>query len=310
MALTRRHLLAGMAAGAAARPQAVAERPQAPTALGGAMRPRITPAVCLYSRVLIKIGYIDLPMIVRGLGFDGVDLSVERGGHVPPDKADYNLMPALEAFTGVGLDVPMLTTGLTLLDKDAEQVLGLATYIGVPFYRPGHWKFTGSMEVQMELSLVQRDIIGLAQLGRFTKMVMGIHNYLDGAGGASVADINRVIRPIDGQWVGYDFDVGYATIEGGEAGFEAPLGLALPRLKMVTVRDFQWDRRDDGTRQPKACPLGDGVVDFARFFAALARAKFAGPISLQVDHQPKDEMGAIERDLAFVRRQIAVAYGG
>jgi sugar phosphate isomerase/epimerase len=260
--------------------------------------------------VLIEIGYIDLPMIVRGLGFDGVDLSVERDGHVPPDKADYNLMPALEAFTGAGLDVPMLTTGLTQMDRDAQHVLGLAAYIGVPFFRPGHWKFTGSMEVQMELALVQRNVFGLAQLGRYTKMAMGIHNFVDGAGGAAVADIHRVIQPIDGQWVGYDFDVGYASMEGGGAGFEAPLGLALPRLKMVTVRDFRWERRDDGTRQPKACPLGDGVVDFARLFAALARAKFAGPISVQVDHQPKDKMDAIGRDLAFVRKQIAAAYGG
>jgi sugar phosphate isomerase/epimerase len=294
-----------MAAGAAAHPRAAAGQ-----ARGGAMRPRITPAVCLYSRVLIRIGYIDLPMIVRGLGFDGVDLSVERDGHVPPDKADYNLMPALEAFTGAGLDVPMLTTGLTLLDKDAEQVLGLATYIGVPFFRPGHWKFTGPMEVQMGLALVQRDILGLAQLGRYAKMAMGIHNYLDGAEGAAVADINRVIRPIDGQWVGYDFDVGYATMEGGDAGFQGPLALALARLKMVTVRDFKWERQEDGARQPKACPLGEGVVDFGRFFAALAKARFAGPISVQVDHQPKDAMEAIKRDLAFVRKQIAAAYGG
>lgn len=305
MTFTRRQILAGMAAGAA-RPHALGAQ-----ARGGALRPRITPAVCLYSRVLIQIGYIDLPMIVRGLGFDGVDLSVERGGHVSPDKADYNLMPALEAFTGVGLDVPMITTGLTTLqDKDAEQVLGLATYIGVPFFRPGHWKFTGSVEVQMQQALVQRDVAGLAQLGRATKMVMGIHNYLEGAEGAAVADINRVIRPIDPQWVGYDFDVGYATLEGGEAGIEAPLGLALPRIKMVTVRDFQWDRREAGPRQPKPCPLGEGVVDFPKFFGALAKARFAGPISLPVDHQPKDQLDAIKRDLAFVRQQIATAYRG
>ena len=52
-------MLAGMAAGAVARPLASAAQARA-----GAMRPRVTPAVCLYSRVLIKIGYIDLPMIV------------------------------------------------------------------------------------------------------------------------------------------------------------------------------------------------------------------------------------------------------
>ena len=274
------------------------------------MRPRITPAVCLYSKVLIKIGYIDLPMILQQIGFDGVDLSVEPGGHVLPEKADYNLMPALEAFTGIGLDVPMITTDLTTLqDKNSEQVLGLATYIGVPFFRPGHWKMTGPPEVQMQLPMVQRDIMGLSQLGRATKMVMGVHNYVDGAEGASILDINRVIRPIDPDWVGYDFDVGYATIEGKEAGFEGPLAIALPRLKMVTVRDFKWEQQADGTRQAKPRPLGDGVVDFPKFFAALSKARFAGPISLQVDHA-QGELSAIKRDLAFVRKQIAAAYGG
>jgi sugar phosphate isomerase/epimerase len=275
------------------------------------MRPRITPCVCLYSRVLVEIAYIDLPMILQGMGFDGVDLSVEHGGHIQPDKVDYNLMPALEGFTGRGLDVPMITTGLTTLqDKDAQEVLGLATYIGVPFFRPGHWKMTGSAEIQMQLPMIQRDIAGLAQLGRATKMAMGVHNFVDGTEGASIADITRVIRPIDPQWVGYDFDVAYATMEGGDAGFEPLLALALPRLKMVALRDFQWQVPPRGTRQAKPCPLGDGVVDFPKFFAALSKSRFAGPISLQVDYQPKNVLDSIKHDLSFVRKQLATAYGG
>jgi sugar phosphate isomerase/epimerase len=87
-----------------------------------------------------------------------------------------------------------------------------------------------------------------------------------------VADINRVIRPLDPQWVGYDFDVAYATMEGRAAGFEGPLAIALPRLKMVTVRDFKWDQPAGGARTAKPCPLGEGVVDFGKFFAALAKA--------------------------------------
>jgi L-ribulose-5-phosphate 3-epimerase len=303
---TRRKLLAGMVVGSAARALGLAAQARA-----GAMRPRITPAVCLYSRVLIRIAYLDLPMILQELGFDGVDLSVEPGGHVLPDKADYHLMPALEAFTGIGLDVPMITTGLTTLqDKDAEQVLGLASYIGVPFFRPGHWKFTGPPQIEMQLPLVQREVGGLAQLGRATKMVMGIQNYAEGTEGAAVRDINRVIQPIDPRWVGYDFDVAYATMEGNAAGFEALLMLALPRLKMVTVRDYKWDEPPGGARQAKACPLGEGVVDFARFFAALANARFAGPISLPVDHNADGGMAPIKHDLAFVRQQIAAAYKG
>jgi sugar phosphate isomerase/epimerase len=298
-------MMAGMAAAAALPTPSRAAQDRGV----GAMRPRVTPSVCLYSKVLIKIGYIDLPMIVQELGFDGVDLSVEPDGHVTPAKAPNQLMPALEACTGIGLDVPMLTTVLTRAqDRDSQEVLGLATYIGVPYYRPGHWKCTGSVQIETQLPYVQRDIANLSQLGRYTKMAMGIQNYMDGEEGASIADINRVIRPLDPQWVGFDFDIAYATREGGDGGFEGPLAIALPRLKMVTLRDFQWTGQQGAPRTAKPCPLGEGVVDFPKFFAALARARYAGPVTLPVDHSPTGEVVAIKHDLAFVRKQIAAAY--
>jgi sugar phosphate isomerase/epimerase len=303
--LTRRQVLTGLAAGAAARTRA-----RAAQAREGAMRARTVPAVCLYSKVLIKVGYIDLPMIIQALGFDGVDLSVEPDGHVIPEKAPNQLMPALEGITGRGVDVPMITTTLTKAqDKDSQEVLGLATYIGVPFFRPGHWKCTGSVQIEMQLPYVQREVAMLSQLGRYTKMAMGVQNYMDGAEGASVVDINRVIRPLDAHWVGFDFDIAYATREGGAAGFEGPLGIAISRLNIVTLRDFKWEGPEGGPRTAKPCPLGDGIVDFPKFFAALAKARFAGPMTLTVDHSPTGEVEAIKHDLAFVRKQMKTAWG-
>jgi sugar phosphate isomerase/epimerase len=268
------------------------------------MLPRLTPNVCLYSQVLIEIGYLDLPMVVAGLGFDGVDLSVQPGGHVPPSKAPNFLMPALEACTGIGLDVPMITTALTSFDIDAQQVLGLASFIRVPYFRPGHWNFSGPLAIQMQLPMVQQQVLALAQLARAAGIEMGIHNFVEGEAGAAVPDVERVIRLMDAHWVGYDFDAGFATAQGGAAGFERALEIALPRLKMVSVRDFKWD----AAHRITPCPLGEGVVDWTRLFAALAKAKFAGPISLQVDYQPKAKTAAIKQDLAFVRKQIESAW--
>jgi sugar phosphate isomerase/epimerase len=259
--------------------------------------------------VLIEIGQVDLPMVIGGLGFDGVDLSVEPNGHVPPEKAANYLMPALEGFTGRGLDVPMITTALTSLeDPSAENLLGLSSYIKVPFFRPGHWKFTGSPAIEMRLPLVQREVAGLAQLGRATNMVMGIHNFVEGSEGAAVPDIARVIRPIDPHLVGYCFDAGYATAQGGPNGFAPALELALPRLKMVAVRDFKWDNAAGGPPQMAPCPLGEGIVDWPKFFATLAKSRFAGPITMHLDYQPKSKTPAIRKDLAFLRHQIDAAY--
>src|ERR1017187_7303419 len=271
MSHTRGEAMAAIAAGAAR----LAAQSRGP----GAMRPRVTPAVCLYSRVLIEIGQVDLPMVIGGLGFDGVDLSVEPGGHVPPEKAGNYLMPALEGFTGRGIDVPMISTALTSLeDKDAENVLGLAAYIKVPFFRPGHWKFTGSPAIEMQLGLVQRQIAGLAQLARATNMVMGIHNFMDGVEGAAVPDIARVIRPFDPHLVGYCFDAGYASVQGGSNGFAAALELALPRLKMVAVRDFKWDRETGGVPKMRRCPPGGRVGSRAKISPPRGQGRFPGGI--------------------------------
>ena len=46
----------------------------------------------------------------------------------------------------------------------------------------------------------------------------------------------------------------------------------------------------------------------AAFFAALSKARFAGPVSIQVDYQPESELEAIKHDLAFVRKQISGVY--
>jgi sugar phosphate isomerase/epimerase len=50
------------------------------------------------------------------------------------------------------------------------------------------------------------------------------------------------------------------------------------------------------------------LVDWGQFFAALARARFVGPITIQVRYETKDELQAFRHDLAFVRKQVAAAY--
>src|SRR5215471_16460545 len=100
MSLSRRQVFAGLAAGATAAAQF---RPD------NGPKARTTPAVCLYSQAVIKVPYDELGPILRGVGVDGCDLTVMPGGHVRPDNASLDLMRAVEAITGVGLDVPVIT---------------------------------------------------------------------------------------------------------------------------------------------------------------------------------------------------------
>jgi L-ribulose-5-phosphate 3-epimerase len=114
---------------------------------------------------------------------------------------------------------------------------------------------------------------------------------------------------MDPRWIGYYFDPCHATAEGGEGGWLIGLRMALPRIKMVAIKDFRWEKRD-GKWKMTMCPLGEGMVNWPKFFSMLAAARFSGPISLHMEHEAADERAAIARDFAFLRKQVDVAYGG
>src|SRR3954452_15561894 len=106
MGISRRELLGGIAMATAAAqetppPGPRVARPRTPP------KPRTSPAVCLYSQHLMKVEFESLGMILRDLGFDGCNLAIVPGAHVPPEKANSDLMRAIEAISGVGLELPL-----------------------------------------------------------------------------------------------------------------------------------------------------------------------------------------------------------
>jgi sugar phosphate isomerase/epimerase len=272
-------------------------------------KPRTTPAVCLYSQHLIKVEYEAVGMILRDLGFDGCDLAVVPGSHIPPEQAGSDLMRGIEAVSGVGLEVPIVSTSVTSgNDPNGRQILGVAGFMGVPLFRPGYWKYGNAADLEVRLGELQREILGLASVGRAYNVAMALHNTSGDAVGAALWDLSGMLRTVDPRWVGYDFDPGFATQTAGVNGVGVVMRLAMPKLKAVTVRDFTWNKDAAGAWKAAPCPLGDGMVDWRQFFTALARARFVGPITIEVRYETKDELNAFRHDLAFVRQQVAAAY--
>jgi sugar phosphate isomerase/epimerase len=303
MSFSRRQLLAGIAAGGmSTRPGWAQTRP------GDGPRQRSAPSVCLYSQVLIKVGYDELGPILKSLGADGCDLTVMPGGHVDPQNAGLHLMRAIEAITGVGLDVPVLSTAYTsLADQTLNIVAGVAHEMGIPLLRAGHWKYAAEGGIETRLAEVQRDINGLAALARAAQMTVVLRNVAGEVGGA-LWDTHMLIRGLDPRMIGYDYDAGNAMAAGG-TGWETALELVLGRIRMVTARDFSWSKDADGVWKAVPCAPGEGMVNWRKLFQSLARVRFTGPISVPLDYQPKDELGAIRRDIEFLKKQVAAAYG-
>jgi len=271
--------------------------------------PRARPIICLFSKHLAMLEYTELGGILAQLGFEGCDLTVRKGGHVLPEKAPVDLVRAIECIRGEGVEVPMITTDLvSAADPWARNVLGLAgrQYMKVPFFKPGYYLY-GPGPVKDRLAVVERELAGLVALGRAYGIAAGFHNHAGEYVGEAVWDIHELIRDMDPRWIGYYFDPCHATAEGGEGGWDVALRLALPRIKMVAMKDFYWEKAGGKWRR-RMCPIGEGMVDWPKVFATLAQANFSGPLSLHIEYNPPDGLAAITRDLAWVKKQVAAAW--
>jgi L-ribulose-5-phosphate 3-epimerase len=267
------------------------------------------PPLILFSKHLQKLNYPELAKALRQLGYEGVDLTVRPAGHVLPEKVGEDLPRAADAMRAEGLSIPMITTGLlSASDPAARPTLSTAARLRIPYFKLGYWRYK-TPGVEGRMAEVRKDLNGLVELAKEYGIQAGFHNHSGDYVGSPVWDIREITTGMDPRWVGYYFDPCHATAEGGSAGWRLSFDIAVKRLKMIALKDFYWDK-SGGKWRMKMCPLGQGMVDWPRFFSMLAQSGFAGPISVHVEYDPHDEMDASARDLAFVQQQMKTTYGG
>ncbi len=296
--LTRRDFLAAAcAASAGVRP---GESANAPRPLSGPL--------CLFSKHLPELNWTDLARATKTLGFEGIDLTVRKGGHVLPEQAAQNLPKAVAAIRDGGLMVPMITTDLREDSAVAREVVSAAGQLSIPFLKPGYYYYR-LVDVRRELDAAGLQFRSLAAIAGRHGVQIGYHNHADYVG-ASVWDIASILDTIDAQWAGYYFDVCHAVTEGGSGGWKIALNLVAGRIKMIAVKDFYWDKTSSGWK-PRMCPLGQGMVNWPEYFKTLCKAGFAGPVSLHLEYdmpgsteaaRRESTLAAAERDLGFLRK--------
>lgn len=272
--------------------------------------------VCFFSKHLPRMNAQRLGRTLKRLGFDGVDLTVRPKGHIEPARVAEDLPPFVAGLRDEGMPVSMITTEL-LSDADpaARPTLETAAALKIPFFKAGYYRYAFA-DVRKELDEAAQRLRTLAALGAKYGVRLGYHNHSGNYVGAPVWDIVPVIDSLDPKWAGYYFDVRHAVVEGGEGGWRAAFSLVAPRLLMIAVKDFYWEKTAKGWRVQN-CPLGEGMVDWKRYFAMLAKAQFHGPISLHLEYEipgttPEAEeentIAATARDLEFIEARIREAY--
>ena len=262
--------------------------------------------------------YEEVATLLRQAGVAGADVTVRPGGLVLPERVEQDLPKAHSIFADQGLAVPMISTALTAADPEARAILGMASRLGIPYYKIGYYPYDDMDRWRETRADVRTKLRGLVDLGKEYGIHAGFHNHSGAMAGGLLWDMLQILEPLDRDWIGVYADPAHAMIEGGKNGWNFSLRQALDRVSMVAVKDFVWEKVN-GRWQTRWTPLGQGMVPFDEVFGILTEAAFPGPISLHIEyHEPtgktraarlENSYAVLERDVQFLRAAIRRASG-
>jgi L-ribulose-5-phosphate 3-epimerase len=260
------------------------------------------PAVSLsvFSKHLQHLDYRALAETIAEAGFDGIDLTVRDGGHVLPARVHDDLPKAVDAARAAGLSVPMMTTTIvSARDPHAEAVLATASRLGIRDYRLGWVPYDQAKGIAGTFDALRAQFRELAALHASLGIRGAYQNHAGDRFGCAVWDLWMVLKDVNSPWLGCQYDIRHAVIEGMSSWPNALRAIA-PHIHTIDIKDGRWERTPKGW-QPVTVPLGDGAIDLVRFLKELRALGVSKPVSMHFEY-PFPETGTPAE-----RRKAAVA---
>ncbi|WP_372772212.1 sugar phosphate isomerase/epimerase family protein [Mangrovibacterium sp.] len=256
--------------------------------------------IYIFSKHLQWLDYSEMAKTAREIGFDGVDLTVRPKGHVLPERVAEDLPKAVKAVRENGLLADRMTTAIT--DPDDEltvQILKTAADQGITNYRLGWLSYDWSIPVNENIRIFNEKLRKLAALNKQFGLKGAYQNHAGEMAGGPVWDIALMLEGVDPDYLGVRYDIRHATAEGGQSW---PIGLnyLADKINSFDLKDFRWENIN-GKWSPVTVPLGEGMVDFARFFQIIHQQHIAGDITMHFEY----ELGGAENGTTHLTKPAA-----
>jgi len=284
-----------------------------------AQRTNAMVTVHLFSKHIQWLDYNEMAEAVARIGFDGVDLTVRPGGHVLPERVAEDLPRAVEALHAHGLKADLMTTAITdPQDETSRTVLRVAADQGIRYYRTGWLRHPDDGSILESLAHCRQQMGRLARLNEEIGIRGSYQNHAGNYVGASIWELRDLLEDIDPAWLGCQYDIRHATVEGG---LSWPQGLRLihPYINTLVLKDVRWGEVD-GRWGLVDTPMEEGMVDFPRYLGLLKQYGIQAPVSLHLEYPlggaehggtptiPSEEVfRAMAQDLTAVRRLWSAA---
>ena len=278
------------------------------------------PDVYIFSKHLQFLNYTDMADAAVSMGFNGVDLTVRPDGHVLPDRVEDDLPKAVDVLKKVGFAPNLLTTAVGDARNATDiRVLKTASKLGFQRYRMIWYRYDPKQLMPDSIQRFQGQLRALGELNKELNLTGCYQNHAGLLVGASVWELHEMLKPADPAYMGVQYDIRHATVEGG---LSWPNGLRLlqSRIKSIALKDFHWSKKD-GVWTVQNVPIGEGMVDFKTYFRRLKQANLRVPVSLHVEYPmggaehgatrlsiPQNELfAAMKRDLDRLKQLWAAA---
>jgi L-ribulose-5-phosphate 3-epimerase len=244
-----------------------------------------TRPIHIFSKPLQWLEYDALAEVLAESGAEGIDLSVRPDGHVLPEKVKTDLPRAVAAARKNGLRTDMITTAITRADENyTTDILKTASDLGIKFYRMGYYNYDDVAGIWGSLQKIKPEFAKLAELNRKFKIHGAYQNHVGVRVGGPVWDLYELLRELDPEYIGCQYDVRHGVAEGGSSwvnGFK----LIIPWVRCSDIKDFKWSQTR-GKWNPESVPIGEGMVNFDEYFKLVKKYNVPGPMSIHLEYPP------------------------
>ena len=263
--------------------------------------------LCVFNKPLQHIDYAAQAELVAEIGFDGIEATVRKGGHVEPERVEEDLPKQIEALKKSGLVMTMMTTDVTNAESKLHQrVMKTAAGLGVKMFRMGGIKLVANRPIPEQMDEIRQTIRRLVEFCEPLGLQPLVQNHAGAARfGAGIWDVHSAMDGIEPEKAGVAFDIRHATVEGGTS-WPTELQLIRPRIGVVYCKDFVWG--ESGER-PKNVPLGKGRVEYRKFLGLLKKSSYRGPICVAMEYTNHRDPKLLQESIAAIRHDREVLLG-
>jgi sugar phosphate isomerase/epimerase len=216
-------------------------------------------------------------------GIGGFDLTVRPGGKAEPSHVESVLPRLAEEAEKYNLAFDMMVTGiLSATDPLTERVLKTASDLGTKYYRLGWLEYDNKIGIRESLKKYRSVLEELVEINRKFKIRGSYQNHSGTMVGASVWDLNDLLQGLPPEFLGIQYDVYHATVEGANT-WILGMHLIADQIQTLAIKDFTW-RSVNGKPEAVTVPLGEGMVDWELYFRTLKELNISGPITLHIEY--------------------------